>query len=70
MVQRVTEVVGSDPESFAKAVQNAVATASHTLRGLKWFRVSELEGSITNGKVTEYRAAVRIYFDYEENPKG
>jgi len=68
MVQRVTEVVGSDPESFAKAVQNAVTTASKTLRGLKWFRVSELEGSIENDKVSEFRALVRIYFDYEGKP--
>jgi dodecin len=65
MVQRVTEVVGSDPESFAKAVENAVETASKTLRGLKWFRVSELEGSIDGNKVSEFRALVRIYFEYE-----
>ena len=68
MVQRVTEVVGSDSESFANAVQNAVTTASKTLRGLKWFRVSELEGSIEADKVTEFRALVRIYFDYEGKP--
>ncbi|MCI4342662.1 MAG: dodecin family protein [Thermoplasmata archaeon] len=68
MVQRVTEVVGSDPESFANAVQNAVTTASKTLRGLKWFRVSELEGSIEGDKVSEFRALVRIYFDYEVKP--
>ena len=68
MVQRVTEVVGSDSESFANAVQNAVTTASKTLRGLKWFRVSELEGSIEGDKVSEFRALVRIYFDYEVKP--
>jgi dodecin len=68
MVQRVTEVVGSDSESFANAVQNAVTTASKTLRGLKWFRVSELEGSIEGDKVSEFRALVRIYFDYETKP--
>jgi len=68
MVQRVTEVVGSDPESFAHAVQNAVTTASHTVRGMKWFRVSEFEGAISGNKVTEFRALVRIYFDYEEKP--
>ncbi len=68
MVQRVTEVVGSDKESFARAVQNAVSTASKTLRGLKWFRVAELEGSIEGSTVTEYRALVRIYFDYEGKP--
>ncbi len=68
MVQRVTEVVGSDSESFANAVQNAVTTASKTLRGLKWFRVAELEGSIQDNKVSEFRASVRIYFDYEGKP--
>jgi dodecin len=66
MVQRVTEVVGSHPESIAHAVANAVSTASHTVRDMKWFRVSEIEGSIENGKVKEFRALVRIYFDYEE----
>jgi len=60
--------VGSDSESFANAVQNAVTTASKTLRGLKWFRVSELEGSIEGDKVSEFRALVRIYFDYEVKP--
>jgi dodecin len=66
MVQRVTEVVGTDPASFAHAVQNAVETASKTVRGIKWFRVSEFEGSVEGTKVTEYRALVRLYFDYEE----
>ena len=66
MVQRVTEVVGVHPESFAQAVQNAVTTASHTVRDMKWFRVAEFEGAIHDGKVKEFRALVRIYFDYEE----
>ncbi len=66
MVQRVTEVVGTHPQSFAKAAENAVMTASKTVRGIKWFRVTEFEGSVTGEKVTEYRALVRIYFDYEE----
>ncbi|MGP8017294.1 MAG: dodecin family protein [Thermoplasmata archaeon] len=62
----MTEVVGTHPESFAQAVENAVTTASHTVRGMKWFRVSEFEGAIHEGKLTEFRALVRIYFDYEE----
>jgi dodecin len=68
MVQRVTEVVGTDKESFAGAVQNAVTTASKTVRGLRWFRVAEFEGSVTGTKVSEFRATVRLYFDYEEKP--
>jgi flavin-binding protein dodecin len=66
MVQRVTEVVGVSDKSLARAVANAVETAAHTVRGMKWFRASEFEGTIRDGKVAEYRALVRIYFDYEE----
>jgi dodecin len=68
MVQRVTEVVGTDEKSFAGAVENAVSTASKSVRGIKWFRVAELEGSVTGTKVSEFRALVRLYFDYEEKP--
>lgn len=65
MVQKVTEVVGTSTEGFAKAAENAVSTAAKTVRNLRWFRVSELEGRIVNQKVSEYHATVRIYFDLE-----
>lgn len=65
MVQKVTEVVGTSKESFAKAVENAVATTSKSVRNLKWFRVTELEGRLENQKISEFHATVRIYFDYE-----
>ena len=60
MVQRVTEVVGTHPQSFAKAAENAVMTASKTVRGIKWFRVTEFEGSVTDEKVTEYLSLIHI----------
>ncbi len=65
MVQRVTEVVGISKKGFADAAANAVETASRTVRGMKWFRASEFEGRVENGKVVEFHATVRIYFDYE-----
>ncbi|HTT34931.1 MAG TPA: dodecin family protein [Thermoplasmata archaeon] len=65
MVQKVTEVVGVSKESFAKAAENAVETASRTLRNLRWFRVTEFEGAIRDQKVVEYHATVKIYFDLE-----
>jgi flavin-binding protein dodecin len=66
MVQKVTEVVGTSSKSFAKAADDAVSTASKSLRKLRWFRVTELEGSIEGQKITEYRATVKIYFDLED----
>ena len=65
MAQRVSEVVGVSNESFARAADNAVATAAKTVRNLKWFRVSELEGRIDRQKIVEYHATVKIYFDLE-----
>lgn len=65
MVQKVTEVVGVSPDGFAKAAESAVATAAKTVRNLRWFRITELEGRIHNQKVSEYHATVKIYFDLE-----
>jgi len=65
MVQKVTEVVGTSKEGFAHAAENAVATAAKTVRNLRWFRVTELEGRVENQKISEYLATVRLYFDLE-----
>jgi dodecin len=65
MVQKVSEVVGVSKDSFAKAVQDAVSTASKTVRNLRWFRVTEFEGAIKDQKVTEFHVTVRLYFDLE-----
>ena len=65
MTQKVSDVVGVSTEGFARAAENAVAEAARTVRNLKWFRVTELEGRIEKQKVAEYRATVRIYFDIE-----
>ena len=64
-MQKVTEVVGTSTEGFARAAENAVSTAAKTVRNLRWFRVFELEGRVVNQKITEYHATVRIYFDIE-----
>lgn len=66
MVQKITEVVGVSKKSFADAAQNAVQVASKTVRNIKWFRVTEMEGNVHGGKVVEYHVTVKLYFDYEE----
>ncbi|MCI4371473.1 MAG: dodecin family protein [Thermoplasmata archaeon] len=65
MVQKVIDVVGVSPASFAKAAQNAVAEASKTVRGMRWARVGEMEMELDGSKVKSYRATVRIYFNIE-----
>lgn len=65
VVQKVSEIVGVSPGSFAQAAENAVAEAAKTVRGMKWARVSELEMELEGPKVKSYRATLRIYFDVE-----
>lgn len=65
MVQKVIDIVGVSPKSFADAAANAVKVAGETVRGMKWARVSEFEMELDGAKVTNYRTTVRIYFDIE-----
>ena len=65
MAQKVIEIVRVSKESFAKAAEDAVAQAGKTVRGLKWARVGELEMELDGGKITQYRATTKIYFDVE-----
>ncbi len=66
MVQKVIEVVGVSSKGFAKAAENAVATAAKTVRNIKWFRATEFEGRVDKQKIVHYHTTVRIYFDLEE----
>ena len=65
MVQKISEVVGVSKKSFADAAQNAVENAARTVRNLKWFRVTEMEGAIKDQKVAEYHVTVKLYFDLD-----
>ncbi|TLZ57887.1 MAG: dodecin domain-containing protein [Methanobacteriota archaeon] len=65
MVQKVIDVVGVSPVSFAKAAQNAVSEAAKTVREMRWARVGEMEMELEGSKVKSYRATVRIYFNIE-----
>lgn len=65
-VYKLVEIVGTSSKGFAEAVAAGVARASGTLRNVDWFEVSELRGRVTNGKVSEYQAKVKIGFRLEE----
>ena len=67
-VVKVVKIIGQSNESFDKAAEAAVAEASQTLRNVKSFQVEELSGEVTDGKITNYRAAVEIAFVIDRNP--
>jgi len=64
-IYRVTEVIGTSPDSWEKAAKNAVETAAKTLRDLRVGEVVKLDVTIEDGRVTSYRSRVNISFKYE-----
>ena len=56
------ELIGISEKGYEEAIQNAVAKASESLRGLSWFEVLEQRGRIAEGKVTEYQVIIKAAF--------
>ncbi len=64
-VARVSEVIGSSKKSWDDAVQVALKRANKTLRGLTGVEVTKMNAHVEKGKITEYRAHVKITFILE-----
>lgn len=63
---RVTEIVGTSPESIDAAIKNGIARASQTLRGLDWFEVTQVRGHIEDGQIAHYQVGVKVGFRLED----
>jgi flavin-binding protein dodecin len=65
-VYKITELVGSSPNSIEDAVNQAVARASTTLRNLRWFEVVETRGHLDGGKVAHWQVTIKIGFTLDD----
>jgi flavin-binding protein dodecin len=64
-VYKVIEVVGSNPDSIEKAIENAISRAAKTLQNMRWFEVTETRGHIEDGKIGHYQVTLKVGFTYE-----
>jgi len=64
-VYKVVELVGTSTESWEKAAAAAVGRASKSLRDLRVAEGVELDVAIEDGKVSAYRAKLKLSFKYE-----
>lgn len=64
-VYRVTELIGTSSKSWEDAAKGAIETAAQSLRDLRVAEVSNLDVTVENGKVTRYRAKVKLSFKYD-----
>jgi flavin-binding protein dodecin len=63
---RVTEIVGTSPESVQQAVRNGITRAAETLRHLDWFEVTEIRGQIVDGHVEHFQVGMKVGFRLED----
>jgi hypothetical protein len=64
-VYKIIELVGTSTESWEKAAAAAVEKASQSLRNLRIAEVVELDMKLEDGKISAYRAKVKVSFKYE-----
>jgi flavin-binding protein dodecin len=64
---RITEIVGTSPETMEEAIRNGVARASQTLRHLDWFEVTQVRGQISEGQVEHIQVTLKVGFRLEDD---
>lgn len=63
-VYKVIELVGTSDKSWEDAATRAVETAGKSLRELRIAEIAKLDLKIEGGKVTAYRARVKVSFKF------
>lgn len=61
-VLKVIEVLGNSTVSFEDAVKNVVSEASKTVKDIKSVYVKDMQVTVKNNKVTEYRVNTKVCF--------
>ena len=64
-VAKIVRLIGSSPESFAKAADAAVQEAAKTVRGISGADVVSMSAVVEGDRISEYRAMVNIAFGVE-----
>jgi dodecin len=64
-VAKIVTIIGSSPESFAKAADVAVQEAAKTIRGITGAHVTSMSAEVSDGRISVYRTTVDIAFGVE-----
>ena len=65
-IARVTELSAISEEGFEDAINQAVARATKTLRGVEGAWVKDMNVMIEDGNITGYKVNVEITFQLED----
>ncbi len=64
-VYKKIEITGSSTESADKAVRNAIAKATKTIKNVDWFEIVETRGQVENDKISFWQVTIKLGFRLE-----
>jgi len=64
-VVKILELIGSSPDGWNEAVQNAVTEAAKTVKNIKGVHVKRCTAKVEDNKIVEYNTNVKIAFIVE-----
>jgi len=65
-VYKHLELTGSSPDGIEAAVNQALAKASRSVRGMRWFEVTDTRGHIEDGKIAHWQVTIKVGFTIED----
>ncbi|RJT02098.1 MULTISPECIES: dodecin [Halococcus] len=65
MVYKKVTLIGTSPESFEDAVDNAAREATDSLENVYWIEVEGLSVEVASADGHEYQAEVEVSFEVE-----
>ena len=64
-IVKIIELIGTSPNSWSEAAQNAVTEAAKTIQNIKGVHVKRCTAKVINDKIVEYNVNVKIAFTVE-----
>lgn len=62
-VLKVIEILGSSEKSFEDAIKKVVKEASKTIKNIKSVNVKNMQATVEDNKVIEYRVNTKVCFE-------
>ncbi|MGB3150733.1 MAG: dodecin family protein [Maribacter sp.] len=67
-VLKVIEIMGNSTKSFEDAVQNVIKEASKTVNNIKSVYVQDMQVTVNNNEIKEYRVTTKVSFGITPPP--
>jgi flavin-binding protein dodecin len=64
-VVKIIELIGSSPNGWSEAAQNAVTEAAKTVKNIKGVHVKRCTAKVKDNRIIQYNADVKIAFIVE-----